>query len=219
MNLWHMYEDSRMQSSYRTYSQAMKSSYRIALFCGGFPLIAGISIFLLWCFVRWDVLMGCGMVNILVGLILFLIGTVFLLRFLSDACEFKRIKERRVFFQLIVAGSLLFSNFPVAVALVVAADRVMTRYVVTIVNESNQRIDDLHLTGGGIDANFGNILPGTSKTRGFNIKREGEVIYTGISGGKPVRGTVNAYFASDMGGDITMIFKPDGTVETEQNYR
>ena len=117
-----------------------------------------------------------------------------------------------------MAGTLLFVSFPVAVALVVAAERVRTRYVVTIVNESNQRIDDLHLIGGGIDANYGNMLPGTSKTRGFNIKREGEVIYTGMREGKPVRGTVHAYFTSDMGGDITMIFNPDGTVETKQNY-
>jgi hypothetical protein len=177
-----------MQISDHHYRKSMKSSYRIALFCGGFPLITGISIFALWCLLRWDVLMLCGMVNILVGLILFLTGTVFLLRFLSDGCESKLIKERRVIIELVVVGSLLLANFPVAVVLVVAADRVRSRYVVTIVNESNQRIDDLHVTGGGIDANFGSVFPATSKKRGFNIKHDDELIFLGMRGGEPVQG-------------------------------
>ena len=196
----------------------MKSSFRIVLFCGGFPLITGIGIFVLWCIVRWDVLMSCGMVTILVGPILFLIGAVYLSQFLSAARESKLIKERRVMLQLIIAGTILFVNFPVAVVLVVAAERVMTRYVVTIVNESNQRIDDFHVTGGGIDANFGSVLPGTSKKRGFNIKGDGVLKFSGIRSGKPLNGDVDGYVTNGMGGDTTVIFKPDGTVETKHHY-
>ena len=38
----------------------MNRAYWVALICGAIPLVAGVSIFLLWLMTRWDGLMAAG---------------------------------------------------------------------------------------------------------------------------------------------------------------
>jgi len=56
-------------------------AYQVALFCGSFPLLVGVSIFLLWLITRWEWLMMAGSNTLFGGVALFTIGVVALARF------------------------------------------------------------------------------------------------------------------------------------------
>ena len=74
----------------------MKFAYRVALICGGFPLLFGISIFLLWLITRWEVLIFAGISTIFVGLAFFLIGAIALARFCRIAFRSPDRPRRRI---------------------------------------------------------------------------------------------------------------------------
>src|SRR5687767_6136344 len=93
--------------------------YRLALICGAAPLIAGIAIFVTWVYTRWNWLVGAGLLVINVGIVLFIVGVVCLMRFNNVAREEEPIPRRRTR-RSWTAVCLLLGNFPVAAGIVLA---------------------------------------------------------------------------------------------------
>ena len=99
---------------------------RAALFCGLAPLVAGCLIFLIWIPSRSMTLAGAGLLNIVVGTLLFVIGMIILLT------HFVNLRGPRRFSRFLstswLALLLLLINFPTAYAIIRAVDYIETNF-------------------------------------------------------------------------------------------
>jgi hypothetical protein len=93
-----------------------------AFLLGAVPLVAGCGIFLLWCATGWDWLEGAGMVNILFGILAFVIGLGCLVAHFARVA-FRRPMDGRQMALGIAAGVILILNFPVCSVIIDAVFR------------------------------------------------------------------------------------------------
>ena len=98
-------------------------------------------------------------------------------------------------------------------------EAITIRYVVTVINTSQVKVDSFRVSGGGVDVDYGMIPAGATKRREFNIQHEGELDYTGKQGTKPLEGMVDDYVANGFGKDKTIIIKPSRNVDVMNNDR
>ena len=190
----------------------MNRTYRIALICGATPLFIGVSIFLLWLVTRWNWLMMAGLYTIYGGVPIFLIGVVALTRFCWLASRTPDLPRRRLRISVICCAGLLLSNFPVAAAIVVGAVMIDTRYIVTVHNASSQPLDDVRVSGGGCEVDFGTISPGATLRRSFWVQCDGELDFCASSGSVRYNKTIDGYVTNGMGGNTSVIVGPQGTI-------
>ena len=184
---------------------------RSAFVCGLVPLITGTSVFLLWVLTRWDWLYGAGMLTIIAGIFVFLFGVACLAasRFDSPSGEVGR--SRRESLRRIMALLILLINFPVAASIVVAVETIRTRYVVTIVNHGPERLDNVVVSGGGVEIEFGSVAPGATAERWFHIRTDGELVFHARRNGEEIQGSIEGYVTPGMGDDMRLTFAPDGS--------
>ena len=198
----------------------MKWSYRVALICAVVPLITGVSIFLFWVVTRWDGLRSAGICTLIAGAAAFLVGIIELACYGEIAFRTPNVPARQVRFSSLVCGLLLFSNFPVAAGIVVAANAIDSCYTVVIHNHSQKSLERVGVfADGGCEADFGTIPSGETVQRSFWILGDGELEFRAVSGSTPKREIVDDYVTHDMGGHTTITCNSDGTVSHSNEHR
>jgi len=197
----------------------MSLSYRIALSCGALPLVVGISVFVLWLVTRWDSLMPIGATVIGVGVVFFLVGITALVRFYLTPRERAIGLLRSSGASTWIAALLLLSNFPVALALVFAAMRIETAYIVEVRNESPQVLEGVRVFGGGCDVSLDAIPQGEAESRWLWIRGDGQLELQVRVEGEQQTTLIDGYVSGSHGGHNTVTVGPGGTVETDLRYR
>jgi hypothetical protein len=190
----------------------VKGAYRVALLCGAFPLLAGVSVFLLWCVTRADELMKVGVVVLFGGLACFAAGAIALGRFCGLGLRAPELPRRRLWLRTIGAGALLLSNFPVAGAIIYGAVAIETCYTVLIRNDSERQLEGVRVVGGGCDISFGSVPPGDDVRRRFWIEHADSLVLQ-VSGRSPE--VIDGYVCANMGGHTTVTIRPDGTASVD----
>jgi len=190
----------------------MTLAYRIVLICWALPLIAGVAIFVLWLLTRWEGWVLAGVVNLYVGLAGVIIGGVALVVFCwlgQPTLEPLAGRTRR---RAIVGGLLLVSNFPVAAAIIAAVVAIESLYTVVVHNASPAPLDQVRVSGGGVEVSFGSLAPGATARRSFWVQHEGSLTFEAISGASRYTALVDEYVTNSMGGHSTVTIEPDGRV-------
>ena len=103
----------------------MNKAYGIAIICGIFPLLLGISIFLLWLTTRWSWLILAGVFTIWSGVVIVFIGLISLLCFCWLNFRTPTLPRRRLWFLTLGCAALLTSNFIVASGIITAVINVL----------------------------------------------------------------------------------------------
>ena len=195
----------------------MNRAYRLALVCGAFPLLIGVSIFVLWLITRWDWLMMAGICTLYGGVAIFLVGVLAIARFCWLAFRTPNLPRRRLWLSTLACAGLLLLNFPVAGGITAAAIAIETRYTVVVHNGSQQPLDGVRVFGGGCDESLGSIPPGGIARQSFWIQHDGELKFRALSGTTIHAKTIDGYVTNGMGGHTTVTINPDGTISVSNN--
>ena len=193
------------------------SAYRLALFCGAFPLVAGVSVFLLWMVTEWDWLPAAGLWVLLAGGVFFITGMATLAWFCWSARHDPRLSKREIWISGLLCGGLLVSNFPVAVGVVGAAIKWEERFHVVVSNDSEQSFDQVRLKGGACDIWIGHLAPHQTVRRSFWIKAKGGLDFQAVSDedGRKVAQLVEGYVMPGVNEQATVTIHSNGTVGVE----
>ncbi|WP_221065586.1 hypothetical protein [Methylomagnum ishizawai] len=111
-----------------TLPENMRIAYRIALLCGGIPLLIGCAIFSLWLATNWNGLIFAGVLMICGGWTLFLEGLIVLGWFYRVGSRLPNYPRRRLRLSTLGATTLLLSNFPAAWAIFTAATTIIEHH-------------------------------------------------------------------------------------------
>ncbi|WZO98853.1 hypothetical protein EP7_000444 [Isosphaeraceae bacterium EP7] len=194
----------------------MNRAYRVALFCGALPLLVGVAIFLLWIVTRWPLLLGpLGILALLGGVAMFPVVAIALARSCWQDFSNPDVPRRRLWLSTLGAGGLLLSNVLVVGVLFVGVIAVHTVYSVVISNASRHRLDEVHVSGGGCEIEFGSISPGNSVRRTFWIQHDGTLILRAARGGAVSAKTISGYVTHNQGGHTLVTVNPDGSFTVE----
>jgi hypothetical protein len=181
----------------------MNSSYRIALFCGLFPLVVGVSIFVLWLFTHWPWLMTAGMMTILAGIGFVVVGFLALDSFCWKYESPTSPSPPKRF------------NFPIALAIVATVVALVTRYTVTVFNSSQQPLQNVSVVGGGCDQSLGTILPDGKASCSLWPQHDGELRLHTVCGNTTHSDIIEGYVTNNMGGRAVVTFHPDETISVD----
>jgi len=198
----------------------MNRSLKLALFCGGFPLVAGVTIFLLWWATGSEWLMLAGIWNIIVGLALFAVGLVSLIFSCSLQLFRSDLPRPRAGVQSL-ALLLLLANFPAALGIwvaVIAIVRGETRYVVAVHNGAPQPLVNCRVTGAGCMVSFGDVPPGGRVERSFHIQQRGNLELQASLAGTAISQLVEDDVDSESEGAAGVGVGPDGKVVVSLNH-
>lgn len=195
----------------------MNRSYRVALFCGAFPLLVGVSIFVLWLVTRWNWLMVAGIGTLYGGVAIVLVGVVALVRFYWLATRAPGLPSRQLWRSTVACSGLLLVNFPVALGITVASVAIATRYTVVIHNGSQQPLTNARVFGGGFDHTWSSIPPGGTVQESFWVEGDDTLEFRAVSGTAVHAETIDDYVTSSMGGHTTVTINPDGTVSVSNS--
>jgi hypothetical protein len=190
----------------------MTREYRISLWCGALPLAWGASIFALWYLTRAGFLTEAGLVTLAGGCLLFVVGMINLWRHLLWEYRLGIVSRRRLLRQGLLSGGLLLSNFPAAVAIIVAAVSVATAYTVRVQNQSGQVVSDCRVTGGGVTEELGTLRAGEPAVRRVWFSTDGTLGFEARLGHQSLDGTIEGYVTSSLGGDTTVTIQPNGSI-------
>lgn len=185
---------------------------KIAIACGAIPLLAGTAIYFTWRLTQLDVMMLLGMLNIFVGLTLFVVGIGCLIyQAHREWSAGRSVSTRRNAF----VAALLLVNFPAAGVYGMSAIDVMSRFTVRIVNDSGGDIDSLEVKGAGFNREVGPMQAG-DRTR-FYIRNfgEGGAEFTARQHGQDIHGALHGYVTG--GEDVTLRLLPGGKFEVGDN--
>lgn len=191
--------------------------YRVAFVCGAAPLLAGISVFLLWLLTRWGPLMVTGVLTICAGFGAFVMGCIALAIYCWRGLRSRDSNRRPVWLPTFVCAGLLLVNFPVAFGIVEAVIDVEMRYVVVIHNASGQPLDDVRVFGGGCDESFGSLAPGKTVRRRLRFRTDGDLQFRAVSGTTTLEANAG-YVTRDLAGAPTITVEPDGTVSVVEDF-
>lgn len=190
---------------------------KIAIACGAIPLIAGTAIYFTWRVTRWESLELFGLLNIFVGLALFVVGVGCLLRQTLQGESSKEQQPHSARLQSSVVACLLLVNFPAALVYGISAIDVMSRTTIRIVNESGREFDAISFQGAGVDKRVGPMSPRDYERIYVRASCEGGIEFVASQGGREIKGELIGYVAG--GEDITLRFLPDGKFEVGNNRK
>jgi hypothetical protein len=201
---------------------------RSAFVCGLVPLISGTSIILLLMLTHWTWLKcpGLFLSVVIVGIISSLFGIMHLGASVRDMLATQPGERRKQLFRILVVVSVLLSNFPATMFLMIFA-QTHSRYVLTVTNAGPEALDKFNVYGGGEEIEFGSI--GTAESEHlqfyvhelnvlrFNIRQDSRLTFRARRGGKEVRGTIVGYMTNGKGGDLQVTFNQDGSFDIRDN--
>lgn len=193
--------------------------YRVAIFCGAAPLIAGVGTFLLWTITRWPFLMNLGIWILYGGGVLFVIGCVALLMHFALEAKALYSTRRAAWSRGLRALFLLLVNFPAAAVILSAAIFLESQYTVTIHNRTPHPLQQTRVEGGGVHVEIGTIPPGDSERRALRFMGDGNLRFTARYQGKTIERQVEGYVTSGLGGDAEIILTERNGVKVEIRTR
>lgn len=193
----------------------MTTSYRIARLCGLLPLLAGVTIFLLWLVTDNDVFMVAGILTMYAGTIVVVFGLVVLARFYWKASVDTEIPRRKLKLSTALCAALLLINFPAAVGLSIIAIWLKTEYSITIHNASSAILHDVRVVGGGEEAWFGTLSPGENTQNSIWISTDGTLRISAVREGDTISGVIDDYVTNNMGGNTHVTIHPDKTISVQ----
>ena len=187
----------------------------IAKLCGALPLIVGATIFGLWVWTRSDGLMFAGLFTIYAGLASFALGALSLLAFVRASRKSAEISRPLVWRSTLKVGALLLSNFPAAIAIVVAAVCIETRYTVTILNEAGSSATDVRIHGGGCEISIGSVSPHARTSRSFWVQHDDSLELSLKLNGQERTHTIEGYITNGQGGSKTVTIDQNEELSTK----
>lgn len=150
-------------------------AFQLAVFCGAAPLVVGCSLFAIWLFVRLEILAGAGVWTMIVGFYLVLLGFLALGWHWWRARKSGNYDYSKTWKHMALCALLLLSNFPAAFAVISGGLLVKACNTIIIRNQRDHAIDDVHITGPGVDVHTGSIAPGESLRKWTWPSTEGEI--------------------------------------------
>jgi hypothetical protein len=193
-------------------SKWLKASFAF----GATPLAIGTIIFLAWLATRFKSLALAGIFAMYGGAVFVGAGLLCLAVYAVGSVHSGAVTRRRLVAQSACALGVLLLNFPAAAAFTYAAILIETRYVVTVSNTGATAVETFGVEGGGVAIELGPLAPGQTRSRGFYIRRDGELRYQTVVGGRQITGNLEDYVTNGQGGDVRVIVAPDGTVTTNR---
>ena len=179
----------------------MNPWYKRSLACGVTPLVLGISIFIGWYFTHASWLEVAGIINIFFGLILFLLGIIFVGIYLFKTRQYKR---------SLVPLLILLLNFPVATTIISKVEYIKSTCTLKIVNQSPYAITKFYLTERDYRHPVMDTPARSISRQEFHFKYEGTVYYTMQINGKTHQGNMFGYVTSGMSSVATLRLSESG---------
>lgn len=188
----------------------MNRWYSISLWCGLLPLCTGTTIFFTWLIIRADWLMLAGIFTIYAGLVLFCTGTMSLAVYFFKA---RANKSTGYWKKSIVALIILLANFPAAATILSAVLYKESASSVTVVNNSEYKIEDIYLSDRVHRYEIGSLSPHELLVNEIHFKSEGSVGYSYTSNGIKYKGTLFGYVTGGLAVSANMVITESGEVE------
>ncbi len=191
---------------------------RLSVICGAAPLLAGVSLLLLWLVTRWGWLVYAGIITLYACLAVLAVGIIALGWFCWLAFHFPAMPGRRSWRSILLSAVLLVANIPMGIGVIAVFCAVLTCYTVVVHNESQKSLGGARVQGGGCDVSFGDIAPGASAKHSFWIQTDGRLEFAATVGGKHHEETIDGYVTGNMGGrTVVTVNSDDATlVNTER---
>lgn len=210
-------EEARVSLTYAAPQHALPrvALYRVAQFCWIAPLVFGVGCLGLYAVTSNQTVAILGFFTMLIGAGLFGIGMICLIVFWALLLRCAVDVSRRWSKRSAVLLGLLILNFPIAFACAWTGSWLMTRFTVTVLNETNAPVADVKIEIPGDTALLGTIPPGGRVRRTLTIRGEGDLHFSAVQNGTPVSGDANAYLDSGLnGGSGTVVFSSSGATAT-----
>jgi hypothetical protein len=195
----------------------MSTEYRLSLWCGALPLACGISLFALWYLIRAAFLAEAALALLRGGWMLIVVGLISLLLHLSWQYHIGIVSRPQLLRQGLLSGGLLLANFPAAAAVIAAAAFIASSYTLCIQNRSGQTVSSMRVTGGGVAEDLGTLRPGELAVRRLWFSEDGSLGFDARLGDRVLEETVENYVTNGLGGDATVVVKPNGSIEVQHN--
>jgi hypothetical protein len=192
---------------------------RVALACGGVPLVTGVLVLLAWLVTGQVWLVIAGLLTIVVGCVLVAVGSIAAAIHAVRNLRAGHLPRRRVLRDAGLIVVLLLSNFPAALVCAGIARRVDLLYVVTVVNASGVTLDSFVISGPGVIADLGPVGPGARASHACRFADDGELTFAASQPGSSFSGTIDGYVYSISGGDEVVTVAGPGAVIVTPNNR
>jgi hypothetical protein len=167
--------------------------YRVVQFCWAAPLIVGLACLTLYAVTRAQAIAVLGFFVVLGGTALFALGALCLIIFWAllrhCAADIRQTWRKRA---LVVFG-LLVLNFPIAFGCMWLGTWLMSRFTVTVVNNSAAPVREVIIGVAGERADLGTLAPGDRASRTFSIRNDGDLEFWAVQDGANVSGEAGAY--------------------------
>ncbi len=194
-------------------AQPMNRAYRIALICGALPLVVGITVFVLWVCTDSEFFVTAGAFTVMGGLVCFVTGVLALAYYSWGAFRQPDYPKKKAWISTLACLGLLFSNFPAAFGLIVAAITIENRSYVVVHNETEAPLENVIIWSSGFAEALGTIPPqGKSEELKLNFARSRELRIHAVSGGTSRNKIIDDSFSPDWRDQIKVTFRPDGTI-------
>lgn len=183
--------------------------YRIAFLCGLLPLTVGTGIYLLWLVTEWDVLMVAGIFTIWGGLASVAIGfgavAIYAFKLRVNGALWRDIAGR-----IAKPIGLMLFNLPACIVIFSLAWSAVTRYDVTLTNESESAIAHFQMVAPGVEESFEDVKPGESRSVGVHFSGDGPFYYMAEVNREVVRDTIEYYVTHNLRGEAEVLYTDTG---------
>ena len=193
---------------------------RVAVACGVLPLTVGVGT--LFAFLQSEVSpsemegwVGAGVSILTAGLCLFFVGALALGVYLVKGRS-SGVSGRDLAQNAILTLILLLANFPAALACIWVAGEAFSRVHLSLVNESNSTVEELHITWPGGEQHIGDLGTQDSAELSFHVSSDGAVDFTAQQAGAPCEGKLIGYVTSNMGETMRVVFTGDCEVSVTE---
>ena len=178
-------------------------------------MLLGTAIFAAWLFTDLDALEIIGLLFIYGSIVLFAVGIISLLVFVSRAR--KGGSAYRI--PATLALTVLVLNFPLCAAYISIAFAMESAHVVTVVNRAGMPIEALTLTDpAGRQFRFGTVGPGQARHACLDFSGEGAVQFSLDVDGETRAGTLIGYLADPLGSHATVHLSEELTAQASEEF-
>ena len=191
--------------------------YRASLLFGAIPLVAGVSIYLLWLLTGWDGFITAGLVLLMLGVPIVVIAAgCFLAYIIRSGANSK--ERRRSWLPTLLPPALILSNPPAALIISGLAMAGVTGHRVIILNESPAAIEALSLYSQGLEERVGSIGPGESAKATLYFEGDSSLMFSALVQGQYETGFASDYVTNSMGGETILRLTSDSGFVARQNW-
>ncbi len=186
-----------------------KALFICALVFSLWPLVIGVSIFFLWLLTRSSIFEYLGFLTIIGGMCSAVIAFVFWFIYVCVAIIAME-RAGKIILNAVLVIVAIIINFPAAFACLAGVGYINSFYVLTVENRSSAAIQQVSVTGCGINKNLGPIQPGGKDRLKLRIEAEGALTFSASSDGNKIDGILEGYLTNGSGAQRTLAIKDSG---------